>query len=96
MSRFEVDRAQVAQASAAVQGSIASIGSEIDRMMRHLLDLQSSWQGQAAGTFQGVVGQWRATQERVRAGLEDINRALAAAGQSSAAAEADAVRLFSR
>ena len=96
MSRFEVDSAQVVQASAAVQGSIASIGAEVDRMMRHLLDLQGSWQGQAAVSFQGVVGEWRATQERVRTSLEDINRALAAAGQSYAATEADAVRLFSR
>ena len=96
MSRFEVDSAQVVQASAAVQGSIASIGSEVDRMMRHLLALQGSWQGQAAVSFQGVVGEWRATQERVRTSLEDINRALAAAGQSYAATEADAVRLFSR
>jgi WXG100 family type VII secretion target len=96
MSRFEVDSAQVAQASAAVQGSVGTITGEVDRMMRHLLDLQGSWQGQAASSFQGVVAEWRSTQERVRACLEDINRALAAAGQSYAAAEADAVRMFSR
>jgi early secretory antigenic target protein ESAT-6 len=96
VSRFEVDSAQVAQASAAVQGSIGTIGAEVDRMMRLLLDLQGSWRGQASVSFQGVVGDWRATQERVRASLEDINRALAAAAQSYADVEADAVRLFSR
>ena len=96
MSRFEVDSAQVAQASAAVQGSITTLSGEVDRMMRHLLDLQGSWQGQAAASFQGVVGEWRATQERVRACLEEINRALATAGQTYADAEAGAVRMFSR
>ena len=96
MSRFEVDAAQVASASAAVQGSIGSISAEVDAMMRHLLDLQGSWQGQAAASFQGVVAEWRGTQERVRASLEEINRALAAAGQSYAEVEAGAVRMFSR
>ncbi|SDQ64648.1 WXG100 family type VII secretion target [Quadrisphaera sp. DSM 44207] len=96
MTRFEVDSAQVAQASTAVQASIGTISAEVDRMMRHLLDLQGSWQGQAAASFQGVIGDWRATQERVRACLEDIGRALAAAGQSYADVESDAVRMFSR
>lgn len=96
MSRFQVDSAQVASASAAVQGSMASITSEVDRMMRLLLDLQGSWQGQAASSFQGVVQEWRSTQERVRSSLEEINRALATAGQSYAEVEQGAVRMFSR
>jgi WXG100 family type VII secretion target len=94
MSRFAVDVAQVAQTSAAVQGSITSVSSEVDRMTRLLADLQTTWQGQAAASFQDVVAQWRATQERVRANLEDINRALATAGESYASAESTAVRLF--
>ncbi|GAA4960755.1 WXG100 family type VII secretion target [Kineococcus glutinatus] len=95
MSRFEVDSALVSQASAAVQGSAAAITGEVDRMMRNLLDLQSSWRGQAATGFQGVVVEWRATQERVRQSLEDIQRALAAAGQQYAEVEAANVRMFS-
>lgn len=94
MSRFEVDSAQVQQASAAVRGSSAALAGEVDRMMRHLLDLQSSWKGQASSQFQQVVTDWRATQERVRASLEEINGALAAAGSSYAEVEARNARMF--
>jgi WXG100 family type VII secretion target len=96
MSRFEVDSAQVAAASTAVAGSATQIGTEVDRMMRHLLDLQGSWRGQAASSFSGVVEEWRATQERVRSALEEIQRALAMAGQQYAEVEASAARMFSR
>jgi WXG100 family type VII secretion target len=96
VSRFEVDSAQVASASAAVRASMGAISAEVDQMMRHLLALQGSWQGQAAASFQGVVADWRATQERVRASLEEVGEALAASGRAYEAAEADAVRLFAR
>ncbi len=96
MSRFQVDSEQVASAASAVQGSVGIITNEVDRLMRLLLDLQGSWQGQAASSFQGVVTDWRSTQERVKASLEEINRALATAGQSYAETEAGAVRMFGR
>jgi WXG100 family type VII secretion target len=96
MTQFQVDSAQVAQASAAVHASAAQIGTEVDRMMRHLLDLQGSWRGQAATSFQHVVTDWRATQERVRAVLEEIQQALALAGRQYQDAEDAALRMFSR
>jgi early secretory antigenic target protein ESAT-6 len=94
MTRFEVDSAQVAQASAAVQVSAQQIGSEVERMMRHLLDLQAGWQGQAATSFQHVINEWRGTQERVRTALEEIQAALAAAGRQYEEVEASTVRMF--
>jgi 6 kDa early secretory antigenic target len=96
MTQFQVDSAQVAQASAAVHASAAQIGTEVDRMMRNLLDLQGSWRGQASSSFQHVVSDWRATQERVRAVLEEIQLALSTAGRQYAEAEESAVRMFSR
>lgn len=96
MSRYEVDSAQVAQAATAVQKSAHEIGVEVDGMMRHLLDLQNSWRGQAASSFQHVVGDWRATQERVKASLEQIQKALTVAGQQYAQAEDAAARMFAR
>jgi WXG100 family type VII secretion target len=95
MTRFEVDSAQVSAASVAVQASAQQIGTEVDRMMRHLLDLQSSWRGQAATSFQHVVTDWRGTQERVRTALEEIRAALAVAGRQYEDVEASAVRMFS-
>ena len=95
MSRYQVDSAQVMQASAAVQTSAQLIGDEVEGMMRHLLDLQSSWQGQAANSFQSVVADWRATQERVRSSLEEIQRALAVAGRQYAEVESTTAAMFS-
>ena len=95
MSRFEVDSTQVAAASGAVQASAQEIGNEVDRMMRHLLELQASWKGAAATSFQHVVTDWRATQERVRVTLEEIQRALAVAGRQYEDAENAATRMFS-
>ena len=96
MIQFEVDSARVAQASQAVHASASQIGTEVDRMMRSLLDLQGCWRGQAATSFQHVVTDWRATQERVRVVLEEIHQALSVAGRQYADAEEAAVRMFSR
>lgn len=96
MSRYEVDSAQVAAASAAVRSSSGVIGTEVDRMMRGLLDLQGSWKGQASAQFQQLVTQWRGTQMRVHESLEEINAALAAAGQQYAEVEERTARMFSR
>ena len=94
MTRFEVDSAQVTQAGVAVQASAQQIGAEVDRMMRHLLELQAGWQGQAATSFHHVITEWRGTQERVRAALDEIQAALAVAGRQYEEVEASAVRMF--
>ena len=94
MTQFEVDSARVAQASGAIAASAQSIGTEVDQMMRHLLDLQGSWRGQASASFQQVVADWRSTQERVRTALEEIQRALAAAGRQYQEVEDAAARMF--
>jgi WXG100 family type VII secretion target len=94
MSRYEVDAAQVAAASARVRASAHQIGVEVDGMMRHLLDLQNSWKGVAATSFQHVVTDWRATQDRVRTSLDEIQQALSAAGAHYDQAEETATRMF--
>ncbi|NIZ91143.1 WXG100 family type VII secretion target [Kineococcus rubinsiae] len=94
MSTFQVDSAQVASASAAVQASSAAIAAETEGMLRNLQALEASWKGQAATGFQAVTAQWRATQERVRLSLEEIQRALATAGQQYADVEAANTRMF--
>ncbi|NAZ86436.1 WXG100 family type VII secretion target [Kineococcus indalonis] len=94
MSRFEVDSARVQQAGAAVSVSAAALASEVDGMMRHLLDLESCWKGEAASGFQALSAQWRGTQDRVRASLEEIQRALAQAGRQYADVETANARMF--
>ena len=96
MSRFEVDSARVAQASAAVGGSVTAIRAEVGAMMRHLQDLQASWQGGAATAFAVVMTEWQGAQVHVEAALDSITTALGSAAQTYADAEAQASRLFLR
>ena len=94
MSRYEVDSARVAQASAAVNGSVTAIRGEVSAMMRHLTDLQASWRGTAATSFTGVMAQWQGTQTQVEAALDEITAALGSVAQTYADAESQATRLF--
>lgn len=94
MTQYQVDSARVEQAGAAVATSAQAIGTEVDQMMRNLLELQGSWRGQAATSFQQVADDWRSTQERVRTALEEIQRALAAAGRQYQEVEDAAARMF--
>ncbi|WP_159793814.1 WXG100 family type VII secretion target [Puerhibacterium puerhi] len=92
--RYEVDSERVAQASAAVQGSVGAIRTEVAAMLRHLQDLQSVWHGGAATAFVGVMGQWQSAQTQVEGALDAVQTALATAARTYADAEAQASRLF--
>jgi WXG100 family type VII secretion target len=92
--RFEVDSQQVAQAATKVGGSIASIRTEVDQMMRHLNDLQATWKGSASTAFSGVIGQWKSAQVQVEQALDSIQSSLRGASQTYADAENQASRLF--
>lgn len=96
MSRYEVDSAQVAQASAAASASVAAIRSEVAALMRHLTELQAGWHGTAANAFGGLLADWSATQQRVEVSLDQITGALGNAAQHYADAEQQASRLFLR
>ena len=96
MSRYEVDSAKVAQASAAAGSSVAAISTEVAALMRHLTDLQAGWRGTAASAFGGLITDWSATQQRVEASLDQITSALSTAAQHYADAEEQASRLFVR
>ncbi|MGF1646491.1 MAG: WXG100 family type VII secretion target [Kineosporiaceae bacterium] len=94
MSRFEVDSEAMAGAATAVQGSIATVTAETQRMMHNLEALQATWRGQAATSFATVTGEWRATQQRVHETLQAIQAALTHAGRQYAEVEAATVRMF--
>jgi 6 kDa early secretory antigenic target len=94
MTRFQVDSEAVGSATAAVRASIERIRSEVAALSAQLTGLDGSWSGVAASAFQGVVGDWRATQARVEESLSAINQALAVAGQQYAEIEAANARLF--
>jgi WXG100 family type VII secretion target len=96
MSRFQVDAAQIARAGSQVGASATAVRTEVAAMMRHLTDLQGTWQGSAAGAFAGVLTEWSAAQRHVEQVLDQIQGALTAASQHYEEAEAQAGRLFAR
>lgn len=96
MTRFQVDSEAVAAATSSVQAAASRIQSDVSGLHAQLLDLQSSWTGQAAAAFQSVVADWTATQRRVEESLHLINTGLAQAGQHYADIEMQNARLFAR
>jgi early secretory antigenic target protein ESAT-6 len=96
MTRYQVDSEAVLGATASVRATIGRIQAEVSGLHGQLLNLQGSWTGQAATAFQGVVTDWKATQQRVEENLAAINQALAMAAQQYAEIEATNARLFQR
>ncbi|HLS45219.1 MAG TPA: WXG100 family type VII secretion target [Ornithinicoccus sp.] len=78
---FAVDTARIAEASGDIQRISAQIESDVRAMMARLQGLQDCWRGAAAGNFTHVSQQWSATQEQVRATLQEISVALRTAGE---------------
>ncbi|HWH25180.1 MAG TPA: WXG100 family type VII secretion target [Pseudolysinimonas sp.] len=94
MTRYQVDSEAVVAATAGAQATMSRIEGEVAGLLSQLVNLESSWTGQAAASFQSAVGDWRATQQRVHESMGLINRALAQAGQTYAETEAGNARLF--
>lgn len=94
MTSYHVDSEAVLGATGAVRASIGRIQAEVGGLHGQLTSLQSSWGGQAATAFQGVIAEWRATQQRVEESLAGINQALTYAGQQYAEIEQANTRLF--
>ncbi len=93
-AQFQVDTDRIAAAAGDVARISAEIEGQVAVMMARLTGLQDAWTGSASAQFQGVVGQWRGTQQQVRSSLDAIGQVLGAAGTQYAEAEAQAVRLF--
>ena len=78
---FAVDTARIAAASGDIQRISAQIEGDVRAMMARLNGLQDCWRGAAAGNFTNITQQWSATQEQVRASLQQISVALKSAGE---------------
>jgi WXG100 family type VII secretion target len=96
VTRFQVDSDEVLSATSAARASIARISAEVNGLLAQLTSLQGSWSGQAAMAFQGIVAEWRGTQQRVEESMASINAALGRAADQYAQIEAANTRLFSR
>lgn len=93
-AQFQVDTDRIAAASADVARISTEIEGQVAVMLARLTGLQDAWTGTASAQFQGVVTQWRGTQQQVRESLDAIGQVLGAAGAQYADAEAQATRMF--
>lgn len=96
MTRFQVDSEAVAATTAGMHATMGRIQGEVAGLQAQLVDLQGTWQGQAASAFHGLITEWRATQQRVEENLSAIATALAHAGQQYAQTEDANARMFLR
>ena len=94
MTRFLVDSEQVLAANGMVQNTIQRLQADVDTLHAQLTGLNSSWQGQAANSFQELAGRWRATETLVQNQLAELGQALALAANQYAEIEAANQRLF--
>ncbi len=94
-AQFQVDTDRIGAAAGDVARISAEIEGQVGVMMARLTGLQDAWTGAASAQFQGVVEQWRGTQQQVRESLDAIGHVLGAAGSQYAETEAQAVRMFS-
>ncbi len=94
MTSYQVDSDAVLGAAGTVQASIGRIQAEVAGLYGQLVNLQASWTGVAATAFQGVVLDWKRTQQLVEENLAAINVALGHAAQQYADIEQANARLF--
>ncbi len=94
MTRIVVDSDQVLAANSTVQASIQQLQQQVDSLHGQLLNLQHSWQGQAANSFQELALRWRNTANLVDQQLAEIGKALALAAEQYRSTELANQRLF--
>ncbi|MFW0107601.1 WXG100 family type VII secretion target [Rothia sp. P7181] len=94
MAQFLVDAEMISQKSATARAQIDSIIAEVNGLTSSLQDLEGSWTGAASLNFQGVLAQWRATQQQVEQSIAHINEALSRAGVNYADTESANAAMF--
>lgn len=94
MTRFLVDSEEVLAANTVVQATIQKLQSDVNTLHGQLNSLQSSWQGQAANSFQDLATRWRTTAGLVQQQLGEIGQALTIAAQQYSEIETANQRLF--
>lgn len=95
MTQFTVDSEQVLAANVTIQKTILILQTEVDSLHSQLLNLQSSWTGLAANSFQDLASRWRQTAATVDGQLAELGNALAYAAAQYSEIELANQRLFS-
>jgi WXG100 family type VII secretion target len=95
MSVISVDTELMQLKSSNVKASMERVSADVQAMKRGLDELEATWKGTAANTFQGLIAEWALTQHKVEASLAAISLALATAATSYAQTEQGNTQRFS-
>ncbi|TAP26020.1 MULTISPECIES: WXG100 family type VII secretion target [Micrococcaceae] len=76
MSTFSTNTGEMQVKSQAVMNTIDRLRHEVSTMQMNLDQLQSTWQGSAAASFQSIVVEWRSTHVQIEEALSSIAAAL--------------------
>jgi WXG100 family type VII secretion target len=95
MSIISVDTDLLQVKSANVKATVDRISADVQAMKHGLDELQATWRGSAATSFQALVAEWTLTQGKVEASLASINLALSSAADTYAQAEQGNAQRFS-
>lgn len=91
---FTVDTDRIQTAASDMSSIAGEIESSVAAMHARLTSLEGSWTGAAATEFQGLVTEWAALQDRVRADLAHIAALTSRAGGTYAETEQGVRGLF--
>jgi 6 kDa early secretory antigenic target len=94
MAQFQVDSEQVLAATGTINATISRLQSEAQSLHTQLQNLQGSWRGAAAESFQALANRWRTTAGAVDAQLAEIGVALSLAASQYRDIEYANQRLF--
>lgn len=94
MTRFLVDSQEVLATNSVVQATIQKLQGDVETLHAQLINLQGSWQGVAANSFQELAGRWRGTAAVVQQQLSEIGQALTLAANQYNEIELANQRLF--
>lgn len=94
MAQIRVDSDILLSSVTQARASVDRVRAENAGLTAHLVGLQSTWTGAASASFQEILSQWRAVQLQVEQQIDQINTALAAAGNAYGNTEHDVQRLF--
>ncbi|MCI9890014.1 WXG100 family type VII secretion target [Micrococcales bacterium 31B] len=94
MSTFAVNAERVNASAAKCAVTSQEVRASVTSLMADLNDLRNSWSGGAAEAFNGLMAQWKTTQDQVFTNLDAIDQALKNASAAYAEVEMLNTRMF--
>ena len=96
MTAFRVTPAELLELSRQVQGTAASIESDLGGLRGRIAPIGSSWGGQAHERFEVLYDEWNRNAQGLQQALDGISQLLSQAGQSYDEAERRVAGSFAR